>query len=78
MIMEKEFKRIGNWYSLELEGNFYNVLIQREPDSIYCTPDSIIVFDRDFKLIMNEDLYENIEELMKKVDWKYDMIDEED
>jgi hypothetical protein len=29
-------------------------------------------------LIINEDLYENIEELMRKVDWKYDMIDEED
>ncbi len=67
-------ERIGNWYIVE----DYNVLIQKEEDSIYCEPSSILVFDDEFNKVNDPEVYERIEEVMRKVDWKYDMVDEED
>ena len=76
--MEKRFQRIGNWYDVEFNDNFYNVLIQKEENSIYCEPSSILVFDEDFNKVTDEGIYKGIEEIMNRVDWKYDMVDEED
>jgi hypothetical protein len=66
-------KRVGNWYSV----GEYNVLIQKEENSIYCEPSSILVFDEDFNQVNTSEVYEWIEKLMRKVDWKYDVVDEE-
>ena len=66
-------KRVGNWYSV----GEYNVLIQKEENSIYCEPNSILVFDEEFNQVNTPEVYERIEGVMKKVDWKYDVVDED-
>jgi hypothetical protein len=70
-------QRMGNWYSVD----DYNVVIIKEKDSFYCDPSSILVFDSMFNFIkdekVREDLYEKIERVMKKMDWKYDLVDED-
>ncbi len=72
-----EVRRMGNWY--DVDG--YNVVIVKEKDGFYCEPDSILVFDGMFNSIedekLREDLYNKIEKLFEKMDWKYDMIDED-
>lgn len=68
-----EVRRMGNWY--DVDG--YNVVIIKEKDSFYCEPDSILVFDGMFKLVKDEKVNDKIEKLMEKMDWKYDMIDED-
>ncbi len=72
-----EVRRMGNWY--DVDG--YNVVIVKEKDSFECEPDSILVFDGMFNSIedekLREDLYNKIEKLFEKMDWKYDMIDED-
>ncbi len=67
-------ERIGNWYIVDE----YNVLIQKEDDSFYCDPSSILVFDDEFNKVNDPKVYEKIEDIMDKMDWKYDMVDEED
>ena len=74
--MEKRFNRLGNWYDVEFNNVIYNVLIQKESNSIYCEPSSVLVFDEDFNKVSDEEVYKGIEEIMKRVDWKYDMVDE--
>ncbi len=76
--MEKRFNRLGNWYDVEFNNVIYNVLIQKEENSIYCEPSSVLVFDEDFNKVIDEKVYNGIEEIMNRVDWKYDMVDEED
>lgn len=76
-IMEKRFNRLGNWYDVEFNNVIYNVLIQKESNSIYCEPSSVLVFDEDFNKVSDEKVYEGIEEIMGRVDWKYDMVDED-
>lgn len=76
--MEKRFQRLGNWYDVEFNNVIYNVLIQKEENSIYCEPSSVLVFDEDFNKVSDEKVYNGIEEIMRKVDWKYDMVDEEE
>ena len=79
-----ELKRVGNWYKVSINEVSYNVLIQKEPNSIVCEPSSIIVFDDEFNIIDGTptflgggfSIYQHIEVLMGKVDWKYDMVDE--
>ncbi len=66
-------RRMGNWY--DVDG--YNVVIVKEKDSFYCEPDSILVFDGMFKLVKDEKVNDKIEKLFEKMDWKYDMIDED-
>jgi hypothetical protein len=68
-----EVRRMGNWY--DVDG--YNVVIIKEKDSFYCEPDSILVFDGMFKLVKDEKVNNKIEKLFEKMDWKYDMIDED-
>lgn len=72
-----EVRRMGNWYSVD----DYNVIIVKEKDSFLCDPGSILVFDGMFNFIedekVREDLYNKIEKLFEKMDWKYDMIDED-
>jgi hypothetical protein len=68
-----EVRRMGNWY--DVDG--YNVVIIKEKDSFYCEPDSILVFDGMFKLVKDEKVNDKIEKLFEKMDWKYDMIDED-
>jgi hypothetical protein len=68
-----EVRRMGNWY--DVDG--YNVVIIKEKDSFYCEPDSILVFDGMFKLVTDEKINDKIEKLFEKMDWKYDMIDED-
>ena len=75
-IMEKRFNRLGNWYDVEFNNVIYNVLIQKESNSIYCEPSSVLVFDEDFNKVSDEEVYKGIEEIMRRVDWKYDMVDE--
>jgi hypothetical protein len=71
------FKRIGNWYSVVVNDIEYNVIIQREKNSILCEPSSIIVFDEDFKEVFTLSVIDDIITLFKRVDYKYDMVDEE-
>ena len=68
-----EVKRMGNWY--DVDG--YNVVIVKEKDSFYCEPDSILVFDGMFKLVEDKKINDKIEKLFEKMDWKYDMVDED-
>ncbi len=75
--MEKRFNRLGNWYDVEFNNVVYNVLIQKEENSIYCEPSSVLVFDEDFNKVIDEKVYEGIEEIMGRVDWKYDMVEED-
>jgi hypothetical protein len=66
-----ELKRIGNWY---IVGD-YNVVVVKEMDTYFCDPNSILVFDEMFNRVEDSEVYEKIEEIMKKMDWKYDMVD---
>lgn len=77
-----EFKRTGNWYSIKVDNTKYNVIIQKGRNSYNCEPSSIIVFDENLVLIephksKRRNLYDEIEEVMNKVDFKYDIIDED-
>jgi hypothetical protein len=72
-----DVKRIGNWYSVVVGDTTYNVLIQKEPKSVICEVSSIIVFDEDFNVILKPSLLNDIEKIMGKMDWKYDMLDVE-
>ena len=77
--MEKTIlERVGNWYNVKVDGTIYEVLVQKEDDhTILCDPSSIIVFDETFKRIRrSKELYDKIQEIMEKVDWEYDTIDE--
>ena len=76
--MKKRFNRLGNWYDVEFNNVIYNVLIQKEENSIYCEPSSVLVFDEDFNKVIDDVVYNGIEEIMNRVDWKYDVVDEED
>jgi hypothetical protein len=72
------FKRIGNWYSVVVNDVEYNVVIQREKNSILCEPSSIIVFDEDFKEINTPSVIDDMITLFERVDWKYDMLDDDE
>ena len=72
-----DVKRIGNWYSVVVGDTPYNVLIQKEPKSVICDVSSVIVFDEDFTLVENGTILMDIEKIMGKMDWKYDMLDVE-
>jgi hypothetical protein len=77
----QNFKRVGNWYIIEMDNTKYNVIIQKEPNSIICEPSSVIIFDENLKLIEphkdKKNIYDIVEDIMNQVDWKYDMVDEE-
>jgi hypothetical protein len=64
-------KRIGNWYSV----GEYNVVVMKETDTFFCDPISILVFDEMFNRVEDPKVYDKIEKIMGKVDWKYDMVD---
>ena len=77
----RKFKRVGNWYNIKIGNTKYNVIIQKSSNSYDCEPSSIIVFDEDNKYISpirdRKKIYDKIESLMNKVDFKYDVIDED-
>ena len=80
----KNFKRVGNWYTLEIDNTKYNVIIQKDSNSFNCDSSSIIVFNdfvEDIKYISpvrdRKNIYDKIETIMDKVDFKYDVVDEE-
>ena len=66
-----ELKRVGNWYNV----GEYNVVVVKETDTYFCDPNSILVFDEMFNRVEDPKVYEKIEKIMGKVDWKYDMVD---
>lgn len=68
--------RIGNWYSVELNDNVYNVLIQKETNKVTCDPSSILVFDEIMNKVNESEVWDVIQELMERMDWKYDVLDE--
>lgn len=77
--MEKTIvERVGNWYNVKVDGVIYEVLIQKEDDhTILCDPSSIIVFEKDtFKPTTDPNVMDKIQELMEKLDWEYDTIEE--
>lgn len=77
--MEKTIvERVGNWYNVKVDGVIYEVLIQKEDDhTILCDPSSIIVFESTtFKPTTDSNVMDKIQELMEKVDWEYDTIEE--
>jgi len=74
----ENFNRVGNWYTIQLGNDHFSVLIVKDTNSIICDPSSILLFDHEFNQVNDPKLYEEIEEVMRKVDWKYDMIDQED
>jgi hypothetical protein len=71
----KQIKRVGNWYKVSINGVGYNVLIQKEPNSIVCDPSSIIVVDDEMN-IMDSNIHDQVQLVMERVDWKFDMVDE--
>lgn len=73
----ENFKRIGNWYSVVVNGVNYNVVVQKEKNSVLCEPSSIIVFDEDFKEVDTPSVIDDMITLFERVDWKYDMVDDE-
>lgn len=83
--MDTQVKRVGNWYKVSINGVGYNVLIQKEPNSIVCDLSSIIVFDEELNFIDSTPtflgggftIFQHIENVMEKMDWKYDMVDED-
>ena len=66
-------QRVGNWYNV----GEYNVVVVKEKDTYFCDPSSILVFDEMFNRVENPEVYEKIEKVMEKMDWKYDMVDED-
>jgi len=74
----ENFKRIGNWYSVNVKGTDYNVLIQKDHNKVTCEPSSIIVFDENFKEVDTPSVIDDMMTIFEKVDYKYDMVDEED
>jgi hypothetical protein len=72
------FERIGNWYSVVVNGIDYNVIIQKDHNKVTCEPSSIIVFDEDFKEVNTPSVIDDIITLFKRVDWKYDMLDDDE
>lgn len=75
-----EFKRVGNWYLLKIGKTKYNVIIQKSSNSYDCEPSSIIVYNEDNEYISpinTGKIYDKIESIMNKVDFKYDVIDED-
>jgi hypothetical protein len=76
----ENFKRIGNWYSVVVNGVNYNVVVQKEKNSVICDPSSIIILDENLEPINTDAYYGTYTEIQKifdKVDWKYDMVDDE-
>jgi hypothetical protein len=67
-------KRVGNWYEVELNNVFYNVVIQKDPRTIICEPSSILVFDEGFNKVEDYSIWDDIERIMDEMDWKYDMV----
>ena len=67
--------------TLEILLSEHNVIIQKSSNSYDCEPSSIIVFDEDNKYISpypdRKKIYDKIESIMDKVDFKYDVIDED-
>ena len=74
----ENFKRIGNWYSVVVNGVEYNVVIQKDHNKITCEPSSMIVFDEDFKEVSTPSVIDDMITLFERVDWEYDMIDDEE
>jgi hypothetical protein len=66
-------QRVGNWYNV----GEYNVVVVKETDTYFCDPNSILVFDEMFNRVEDPKVYEKIEKIMEKVDWKYDVVDED-
>jgi len=68
--------RIGNWYSVELNDNVYNVLVQKEENKVTCDSSSILVFNEVMDKVNESDVWDVIQELMERMDWKYDVLDD--
>ena len=66
-------QRVGNWYNV----GEYNVVVVKETNTYFCDPSSILVFDEMFNRVEDSKVYDKIEKIMGKVDWKYDMVDED-
>ena len=77
----RKFKRVGNWYYVKVGNTKYNVIIQKSSNSYDCEPSSVIIFDEEHKLIEphkdKKNIYDKIESMMNKVDFKYDVVDED-
>jgi len=67
-------KRIGNWYGIEIRNQVYNVLIQKDVNKVTCDPSSILVFDETFNKVEDYSVWNEIQELMEKIDWKSDIL----
>lgn len=77
--MEKTIlERVGNWYNVKVDDTIYEVLVQKEDDhTILCDPSSVLVFERDtFKPITDGTICDKVQQILEKVDWEYDTIDE--
>ena len=70
---DMNLQRVGNWYNV----GEYNVVVVKETDTYFCDPNSILVFDEMFNRVEDPKVYEKIEKIMEKVDWKYDVVDED-
>jgi hypothetical protein len=57
--------RIGNWYSVELNDNVYNVLVQKETNKVTCDPSSILVFDEIMNKVNESEVWDVIQGLME-------------
>jgi hypothetical protein len=66
-----KLQRVGNWYNV----GKYNVVVVKETDTYFCDPSSILVFDKMFNRVEDSKVYDKIEKVMEKMDWKYDMVD---
>jgi len=63
-------KRIGNWYSVELDGVVYNVLVQRKNET-ECDPSTILVFDEKMDMVEDYGIWDRIEyDILENIEWE--------
>jgi hypothetical protein len=63
-------KRIGNWYTVELDGVEYNVLVQRT-NEIECDPSTILVFDEKMDKVQDYGIWDRIEfDVLGHIEWE--------
>jgi hypothetical protein len=67
-------KRVGNWYTIELQGEEFNVLVQKDKDMVTCDPSSILVFDDNFNKVEDYYLWDIIQSILEGMDWKSDIV----
>ncbi len=67
-------KRLGNWYMVEVGERWYNVMVQKDVNKVTCDPSTVLVFDENFLRVNDYTVWDDMEEIMEKMDWKSDIL----